>query len=148
MKVKTATILATLAIAILCITGCSGRIDYSLPDNPIEFSSSVFVNPANAEDEYAAIEYKGRMYIPFGTLNGSLNNSDIGECLGFLVQDGQKLESVRILTLSADDDVNFLLEQDTEGDMSQASFYRAADTVRKDISIPSFIGSLDYDYWG
>lgn len=147
MKGKIATILATLVIAAICITGCSGRIDYSLPDNPIEFNSSAFVNPTNAEDEYAAIEYKGRIYIPFGTLKGSLNNSDVGECLGFLVQDGQKLESVRILTLTSDDDVNFLLEQDTEGEMSQASFYRAVDTVGKEITIPAFIESLDYDYW-
>ena len=147
MKGKIATILSTLAIVALCITGCSGKVDYSLPDNPVEFSSSSFVNPVNAEDEYAAIEYKGRTYRPFGTLKGSLNNSDIGECLGFLVQDGQKLESVRIFTLSSDDNANFLLEKDTEGEMSQASFYRAVDTVGKDITIPAFIDSLDYDYW-
>lgn len=90
MKGKTAAILATLTIIALCITGCSGKIDYSLPDNPIEFSSSIFVNPANADDEYAAIEYELRIYIPFGTLKGSLNDSGIGKCPGFLVQNGQK----------------------------------------------------------
>ena len=31
--------------------------------------------------------------------------------------------------------------------MNQPSFYRAIDTKNKDINIPKFIDSLDYNYW-
>lgn len=145
--IKRALIAITLILMISTATGCGSKIDYSLPDNPIEFNTSTFANPFNEADEYSAIEYKGREYIPFGTLKGSLGKDDIGECLGYLVQEGQKLESVRLFTLADDPEANYLVEIDTEGEMSQPSFYRAADTVGKEIDVPSFIDSLDYDYW-
>ncbi len=136
-----------LMLMIVAVTGCGSKIDYGLPDNPIEFNTSTFANPSNEADEYSAIDYEGRKYIPFGTLKGSLGSADAGECLGYLVQEGQKLEEVRLFTLADDREVNYLVEIDTEGEMSQPSFYRAVDTVGKEIDVPPFIDSLDYAYW-
>ena len=144
MKRNIITIVTVLMM--LLMTGCVNKIDHALPDNPIEFNTSSFRDPVS-KDEYVAIEYEGRTYIPFGTLTGSLDNGDVGECLGYLIQDGQRLENVRLFTLVSDADANYIMEIDTGGEMSQPDFYRAVDTVGKDITTPPFIESLGYEYW-
>ena len=80
----------------LIFAGCGSRIDYSLPEDPIEFNTSTFVNPVDSDDTYLSIEYNGRTYIPFGTLVGIVPESEMGDCLGYVVQDGIKMEDVRI----------------------------------------------------
>ena len=57
--------------------GCGNRIDYSLPDNPIEFNTDTFVNPADENDDYLSLEYDGRVYIPYGNLMGSIDGNDV-----------------------------------------------------------------------
>ena len=136
-----------IAFAVAMIVGCGGRSDYGLPDDPIEFNTSTLGDPSSDSEEYTAIEYDDRTYIPFGTLKGTIDNDDVGKCLGYLVQDGQKLEGVRLYTLTVDPDVNYLMEMDTDGEMSQATFYRAVDTSGEDIETPSFVESLNYEYW-
>ena len=64
--------------------GCGNRIDYSLPDNPIEFNTDTFVNPTDENDDYLSLEYNGRLYIPYGNLTGSIDGKDVGKCIGVL----------------------------------------------------------------
>lgn len=65
-------------LTMLLLGGCGSRIDYSLPANPIEFNTGTFINPNNPDDEYISIEYNGRTYITYGTINGIVPKDDLG----------------------------------------------------------------------
>ena len=132
---------------ILIFSGCGSRIDYSLPTNPIEFKTRTFTNPNNLDDNYITIEYNGRTYIPYGTINGILPKDEIGDILGYIVQDGIKMEDSRVFLLTGDPDANHLGRLETEGVMNQPDFYRAIDTAGQDIPTPKFIDDLGYDFW-
>ena len=131
----------------LSFAGCGRRIDYELPENPIEFHTGTFVNPADLDDTYQSIEYKGRTYIGYGTLKGTIGGNDIGKCLGYIVQDGVVMKDVRVFLLNADPDANYLVQIFTDGFMNQPVFFRALDTKGKKIGTPPYIESLDYTCW-
>ena len=142
------TIVALAILLILILAGCGSRIDYSLPADPIEFNTGTFVNPADPDDDYISIEYNGRTYITYGTINGIVPKDEMGDCLGYIVQDGVKMETSRIFLLAGVPDANYLGRFETEGVMSQPDFFRAIDTVGKDITTPAYIDDLGYDFWG
>ena len=137
----------TLVLGVLLLTGCGNKIDYSLPDNPIAFETATYTNPTDSEDTYTSIEYNGRTYIGYGTLKGNLTKEDVGDCLGFIVQDNVRMEDTRIFTLTTDAGVNYLARLETEGVMNQPDFFRAIDTLGQDIATPDFIEDLGYDFW-
>ena len=135
--------------AALVLTGCGRRIDYELPENPIEFHTGTFVNPADPDDTYQSIQYKGRTYIGYGTLKGSIGGDDVGNCLGYIILDGDGtvMKKVRIFPLNADPDANYLVRIFTDTFMNQPFFFRALDTKGKTIDTPPFIERLEYPYW-
>lgn len=141
-------LVSIIVIVLFLLVGCSHKIDYSLPDNPIEFNTSTFVNPVDSDDTYLSIEYNRRTYIAFGTIKGIVPESEMGECLGYVVQDGMKMEESRLFLLTADPNENYLERVETEGVMNQPDFFRAIDTVGKDITTPAFIDDLGYKFWG
>lgn len=143
---KRIVLLAALCLLLL-LAACGKRIDYSLPENPTEFVTEDYVNPNDPEDGYRAIVFSGRIYIPYGTLKGALRGEDIGKCLGYLVQDGQKDENSRVFLLTDDAETNFLAVLEVEGVMNQPAFYRAVDTAGRAVAVPKFINDLDYDFW-
>lgn len=143
---KQIALLALLA-ALLLLSGCGPRIDYSLPENPTEFVMEEFVNSADPEDGYMTFTYNGRTYVPYGCPKGRITGNDVGACLGFCVQDGVKDKDTRILLLNEDREANYLIQIHVNGIMDQPVFFRAADTVGKEISTPGCIESLDYDFW-
>lgn len=136
-----------IVAALLILTGCGRRIEDKLPENPIEFHTGSFVNPADPDDTYQSIEYDGRTYIGYGTLKESIDGNDLGKCLGYIVQDGVVMKDVRVFRLNADSDANYLVQIFTDGFMNQPVFYRALDTREKKIATPGYIESLDYPYW-
>ncbi|MBQ6053427.1 MAG: hypothetical protein IJL30_09135 [Clostridia bacterium] len=137
----------TALTLIFALVGCFSAIDYSLPKDPTEFNTFVFVNPNDHEDTYASFEYNGRTYIPYGTLKNRISGKDVGDCLGYIVQDGEKLTDTRVFTLRDDKEGNFLAILQYEGFMDPPVFYRAIDTAKKEIDIPWIVGSLGYDFW-
>ena len=134
-------------IAVLAIAGCGKKADYSLPDNPIAFETGTYVNPGDEEDAYTSIEYNGRTYIGYGTIKGNIRANEVGDCLGYIVQDGTKLEDSRVFLLADDTDANYLGRFDTVGVMNQPDFYRAIDTVGQVVNTPAYIDDLGYDFW-
>jgi hypothetical protein len=130
-------------IMYLFISWCG--IDYSLSENSIEFSTSEFVNPVDEEDAYLSIEYEWRIYVPYGS--SRIKEKDIDKCIWYIVQDWVKIDDTIVCLLSEDIENNYLVEIDTVGFMSQPIFLRAIDTVWKDIFIPKYIESLDYEFW-
>ena len=142
---KSITTAFCIAVALL-LTGCGRRIDYELPVNPIEFHTGTFVNPADPDDTCQSIEYNGRTYIGYGTLKGSIDD-DVGQCLGYIVQDGVVMKDVRVFLLKADIDANYLVQLVSGGFMDQPVFFRALDTMGKTIDTPPYIERLEYPYW-
>ena len=148
MRIRIATVAFCIAAALLpFLAGCGSRIDTELPENPIEFVTGSFVNPSDPDDTYQSIEYNGRAYIGYGTLKGSIGGDDIGQCLGYVVQDGTVMKDVRVFLLKADPDANYLVQIFTDGFMNQPLFFRALDTGKKEIATPRYIGNLGYPYW-
>ena len=135
-------------IIAVAFGGCIKRIDYTLPENPIEFNNGTFVVPDNEDDTYLSFEYNGRTYICYGTLNFFINGNDVGKCLGYYVQDGEKDENMRIFLLAGDEDENFLVRIHIGGIMDQPDFFRAIDTRYKDIEVPRCIRASETDrFW-
>ena len=143
-RIKTAVFIVS---ALLFLTGCGRRIDYELPENPIEFHTGTFVNPADPDDTYQSIEYNGRTYIGYGTLRNSINGDDVGKCLGYIIQDGIVMKDELVFPLNADPDENYLVQLVSGGIMDQPIFFRALDTRGKAIGTPPYIESLDYSFW-
>ncbi len=144
---KVISIALCLYLVLLTLAGCGNRIDYSLPDNPIEFNTDTFINPADENDDYLSLEYNGRVYIPYGNLTGSIDGNDVDKCLGYYVQDGSKMEEVRIFLLANDSNADFLMRINIVGMMNQPDFFRAVDTKGEDIYIPQYIDSSDEPFW-
>ncbi len=147
MGIRKSILLSVAVVILVALAGCGNKIDYSLPDNPIAFVSGEYVNPDDPDDGYMSIEYKDRVYIPYGVLDGKLGGTDVGECLGYIVQDGKVVENSRVFTLSEDPDYNFLVDLNAEGFMDVPMFYRALDTKGQDIDIPGYIYDQGYEVW-
>ena len=141
-----AAVLIAAALS-LSLAGCGRRIDYELPENPIEFHTGTFANPADSDDTYLSIEYNGRTYIGYGTLKGTIGGDDFGKYLGYIVQDGVVIKDEQVFLLNADPDANYLVRFAVNGFMDQPDFFRALDTRGKTIDTPPYIESLDYSFW-
>ena len=142
---KRLLLVAVIGLTVFMAWGCGNGINYELPDEPIKFSTQTFVSPVDKNDTYSAIKYNDRLYIPYGTLDKTLKGDDVGECLGYIVQDGVEDKGARIYLLTATDD--YLAEIFINAGMQQPIFFRAEDTIGKNIDTPSYIDSLNYDIW-
>lgn len=138
--------LFALTVLVLC-AGCIGGRNSGLPKGAVGFVTKEFADPKDPEDGYMAIEYNGRTYLPYGTVKSSLKDSELGACIGYIIQDGVPDENLRVYLLADDPDANWLIEKNVKGFMDQPTFLRAADTAGKDIEIPDFVEGLGYDYW-
>ena len=145
-------IIAALLLGGMLLTGCGWLNDSekygALPNPPVRFTQQDYVNPKNPEDGYMAVEYGGRLYLPYGTLKGVIRPKDVQACIGYVFQEDYPDDTnSRLHTLAADQDVNYLMEYYVNGMMEQPTFYRALDTRGREIVTPGFIESLDYDVW-
>ena len=141
--------IAVLAVSASLMTGC-GAISYpEMTDDAITFEMGTFKNPENDKDLFGTLEYNGRTYIAFGTVNNSFNDTYIDKCIGYIVNDEDPQDkNRRVYTLAGDADQNFLIDYDnTVKLMYQPDFWRAIDTKGKEIDIPGYIDDLGYDYW-
>ena len=159
-KVLIVLVIVFLIAAIICgifvILSEKGTTNYpDLSENPIAFYTSVYVDINNDNEGYIAIEYNGRKYMPYGSLKRNVLKKDIDKCIGYVVQDennssisDENNKNTRIYTLKEDKENNFLMQYYIGTTlMNQPCFYRAADTKGKNIFIPKYINSLEYNYW-
>ncbi len=144
---KKILILLVLLLTAGLLSGCGGSIDTHLPQEPYEFVMGDFVNPDDASDEYSSVTYLNRVYIPFGTLNGKLKDEDVGSCLGYLVLGGTAVEQVLFFPLSEDENNDFLACLEQKSYKKETVFYRAVDTVGKDLKIPKVIRPSSDKFW-
>jgi uncharacterized membrane protein len=147
--IKITLIVLVIIILLICILRLTGLgVKYpELNDDAIAFNMEEYVDESNDDDSYGTIEYKGRTYIPYGTLKHSIKTNDINECIGYIIQD-ENNKNWRIYTLTEDSNNNYLMVYDIETNlMNQPDFYRAIDTKGENIDTPSYIDPLDYNFW-
>jgi hypothetical protein len=154
MKKKLLIILVTV-ILLVSMVAC-GRSKYpDLNTDAIAFYEDSYVDANDDDTEYATIEYEGRTYLLYGTINSSFQTKDVEKCIGYIVQDENGASSsdesdteIRVYTLADDVECNYLMVYDSGNTlMNQPAFMRAIDTVHKDISAPEYIDSLEYSFW-
>lgn len=133
------------------LAGCTIGINDDLPEQPVEFVMGNYVNPNDKEDSYGSVEYKGRIYVPCGTLRGTLRGKDVGACLGYLVRESdgkdEKVEDIRFFLLTGDSAEDLLVCLDKRRFMDQPVFFRAVDTAGKKIDYPKYIKPSDDLIW-
>lgn len=151
-------IVAVICVIMCCLFVLNSCANKPLPDlagDAIAFEIGTFIDNEHDDAAFSTIEYNGRTYIAYGTINNKYKQRYIESCIGYIVQD-EKVTSVadpsntnwRIYTLSEDPEHNFLMDfDDTVKLMNQPNFFRAVDTKGKDIRIPDYIDSLSYEFW-
>lgn len=138
---------------IFCLYGCGIKYP-ELKDNAIAFEMKMLIDVDNDNEEFSTIEYNGRTYGVYGSLEGTLKESDIKECIGYVIQDKKIQELIgsddkdqRIYTLIEDPDINYLMMFfHNSQDVNKPTFLRAMDTVGKEIYTPKYIG-FPVNYW-
>ena len=126
--------------AAALMAGC-GDGAYALPADAPQLEQATYVNENDKEDTYNAIMYGGREYVCYGTLGGSFRDKEVEACIGYTGSDRNE----RVCTLRATKD--YIMQTYVNGVMDQPVFYRAADTLGKDIYTPDYIDSLDHELW-
>ena len=150
---------AFICIFMICLSALSGCERKHLPDLPgdaVAFEAGTFIDDEHDDDSFVTIEYNGRTYIAYGTINSKFRYGFIDSCIGYLIQDGNISSVVdlyntnrRIYTLSGDPGHSFLMDYDDSVNlMNQPVFFRATDTKGKTMDIPDYIDSFDYEFWG
>ena len=142
-------------IAFIVMSNCGKNSYPALPDNAMAFEMGTFEDAAHDSALFGTLEYDGRTYIGFGTVNNKFRHTAVDRCIGYVVMDENSSSNpdpndtnTRIYTLSGDTDHNFLMDyNETAGPMNQPNFWRALDTRGEDIEIPKYIDDLGYEYW-
>ena len=131
----------SLVLCAVLLTGCfiqRQREKYNLPEDPVKFEDR-----DSDSFDMRVLTVNGRDYMPFGTVKNRMDDSSIKACLGFLNGD----RNTRVYTLEEDPDNNYIMIYNVEGIMEQQMYWRAADTMGKNVDTPPYIESLDYDEW-
>ena len=152
---KYAAVICVIMICLSAFCGCERKRLPDLPGDAVAFEAETFIDDEHDDDYFCTVEYSGRTYILYGTINNNFKYSFIESCIGYIIQD-ENISSVidldntnrRIYTLSGDPEHNFLMDYDDSVKlMNQPDFFRAIDTKGKDIDIPDYIDSFDYEFW-
>ena len=144
-----------LILCLSVLTGCAQKPLPDLPDDAAAFDMGTFCDSEHDDALFGTIEYSGRTYIPYGTVNNRYEQDSADSCIGYIIQNAHSSSVTdpantdrRIYTLSVDPEHNFLMDfDDTVKLMDQPVFFRAADTKGKSIAIPDYIEPLGYAFW-
>jgi len=149
----------TIVVIMICLavlSGCTKKTLPNLPSDAVAFEMGTFIDENHDDASFATIEYGGRIYIPYGTINNKYGHNCIESCVGYIIQDehsssvtGLENTDRRIYTLLGDADHSFLMDfDDSVKLMNQPTFFRAIDTSGQDIERPDYIDPLGYEFWG
>ena len=115
MKKKVFFAAVTVLVSVLSACGKGGYPEF--PDNAIAFEMGTFEDVEHDSAAFGTLEYDGRTYIGYGTINNKFTNTDADQCIGYVVMDANSTSNpdaddtnTRIYTLAGDADHNFLIE--------------------------------------
>jgi hypothetical protein len=136
---------AVLMCGAILLSGCSQKQSlkdqgkYQLPE-----SATMYNNYYDSDFGEMTIENAGRLYTLFGWRSETVPEKSISECIGYVDHN----EDRRIYLLSDDPDHNYLVVSNLNSIRGDWCFYRAQDTVGKDIYTPDFIEPNGFEIWG
>ena len=133
-------LLLPTAAAVL-LAGCGDGV-YALPENAPHIEQTTYVNEKDKDDNYIGLMYGGREYVLYGHLYGKLRDDDVQACVGYA--DDEKKE--RVCTLAGTDD--YIMLRYVGSFKDEPVFYRAEDTLGKDIYTPDYVQCVEYYLWG
>ena len=130
------------------LNGCANSLRVEQPKTPLLFDTYDFTDPDNSEDGYRAFDYMGRTYIPYAELKNRITRGEVGDCIGFVVQDGEE-HGEWVVRLKAFESEDVLMIYYPMGLMDPPHFYRAIDTKGKELALPAYMDTegFGYDYW-
>ena len=141
--IKRMIVLALAVTMIFTLSACGKNgVMHTLPDDAKNFAPYEYIDPCDDMDGYMGVEYCGRYYVAFGTQEGTVHESDLEACIGYI--DGDK--NSRVYTLK--DTSDLLATYYLNGEMEQFAFLRALDTADRDIPLPDYVCDLHYPIWG
>lgn len=142
---KALKITTLIICGVILLSGCN-RIrkpgsrfnDFDLPSDPVVFSEELDENM-----RAMSVTVNGRTYTDFGDLKEDDSEYSIKECLGYL----KDYERRRVYTLTEDPNDNYILIKNLNSLTGDTRFFRANDTLHKDIYTPEYISSLGFECW-
>ena len=142
---KALKITTLIICGVILLSGCirikkPGAKDniFNLPANPIVFSEDLDEN-MNA----MSVTVNGRTYTDFGDLEDEKAQYHIKDCLGYL----EHYENRRVYTLTDDPAENYIVIKNINSLTGDTRFFRANDTLHKDIFTPEYISPLGFECW-
>ena len=140
MKIKK-QVMEMILLGTMFMTGCGASKIEDLPEEAVPIEVGTFSKSIASQTEYVSIQYNNREYVPYGMQKGRIEEEMIKECFGHDVQD----TNGRYYSLADTDD--YIASYNIYAEMDQFSFYRAVDTMGKEIYTPDYVDSLGYDIW-
>ena len=128
------------AAAALLLAGCGEGV-YALPEDAPRIEQSTYVNEKDKDDTYQSLNVGGREYVFYGGAKESVKDADVRACAGYT--DDEKKERVYSLAGTGD----YIMLRYINGWMDEPAFYRAEDTIGKDIYTPPFIRCFEFKLW-
>ena len=139
-----------LLICLILTAGCArgGSDVLELPGEPEVFEMGSYPNPDKAGDMYDAVRRGDKVYVSFGTVNNEQMDVKVIECcLGYIAGGDRTDQKQRVFSLAEDKKEIYLMVYDIDQDISQALFFRRADTRGRKLETPGYIDAVDYDFW-
>lgn len=136
---------AVLLCGAILLSGCANKRDlkkqgkYQLPEEAPMYDSYY-----DSDFGEMTIDWNGKPYTLFGWRSETVPEESISECIGYVDHN----EDRRIYLLSDDPDHNYLMVSNLNSIRGDWCFYRAQNTVGKDIFTPDFIESNGFGIWG
>ena len=76
--------LIVIMIFVSVLSGCTKKLP-NLPSDAVAFEMGTFIDENHDDATFATIEYNGRVYIPYGTINNKYGQNCIKSCVGYII---------------------------------------------------------------
>lgn len=84
---KNIVIISIMVICLFTLNGCGKKSYPDLPNDAVAFEMGTFEDTEHDNALYGSIEYNGRVYILYGTINNSFKQDYADKCAGYIIQD-------------------------------------------------------------
>lgn len=126
--------IAAFLILTILIAGCDNPMRVKAPEKQMRLILHERSVKGGAEKDLV-FDYKNRTYMPYAIV--SVAKRDMGECIGFLMQEGEEPnDDVWIINVKAYENEDILIDYLPYGIMEVTTCYRAIDTRGKALTLP------------
>ena len=142
-KITLITSAGALALSAM-FSGCSALENFTSKKPELPANAQSIEMYESDSSSMMFIDFGGRTYAPFGETNGTMYNSELRDCVGYIDDD----KNDRVYTLNGDPFDNYLVTLYANRIMDQPMFWRDCSTYNQDIFTPEYIASAKEEEWG